>query len=624
MISDEKLKEAALELDEALLSSLPDRGEWEYSTRFKRKMSRLFCRGNTPRWKVYCVRAAVILLAVLLLGGSVLVASPGARASFLELFDVWTTMNWIYFGHSQQNNGAIYSHLAKQENEDIPVLRLVCLVNSGDLSYFRHKYHENAILELNQMLAERDLPYRIEVVVYNSDDSYDISQKTLSWQEGIETADIIYADFTVEQIPEYLIPITEYATGVSKPSLENAVIHDYNWLSSTMDGEIYGICTQPSRSFGHGWQIDTGFLTNNGLTVEDLSKPFWEMDELFAKLYEANGYEPFLYYDSDGCYLSGKRTTSPKDRLAASKYMMDNSIATALPLGGICDAVEYDSFQPIGACFAIDFAAEKPTVVNMLETDRVRNIQQAYARYRKAGYTTTDESQNKLCYIQVYSSETYVHGAYTYIPMTDTLMKSCNGQNMLGISKTTDHMEDALSFLKLITEDEEIRWQLCYGKEDRDYIITNNVFYNSKYKEEEELVWDLGIHNFDMLTPLNYFYGIPTEQYASTPRPMYYSREGMTALETYYEDVENLDHCFYPIQFDYSEFDYFGEGKELLKLGEVMGNYYYMFSSPKMTEEIYEQMLQAMKEAGSDRIIAELQRQLDTWIAEHPEWNPLG
>ena len=95
-------------------------------------------------------------------------------------------------------------------------------------------------------------------------------------------------------------------------------------------------------------------------------------------------------------------------------------------------------------------------------------------------------------------------------------------------------------------------------------------------------------------------------------------------METYYEDVENLDHCFYPIQFDYSEFDYFGEGKELLKLGEVMGNYYYMFSSPKMTEEIYEQMLQAMKEAGSDRIIAELQRQLDTWIAEHPEWNPLG
>ena len=66
------------------------------------------------------------------------------------------------------------------------------------------------------------------------------------------------------------------------------------------------------------------------------------------------------------------------------------------------------------------------------------------------------------------------------------------------------------------------------------------------------------------------------------------------------------------------------EGKELLSIGKVMGNYYYMFTTPDMTEEMYDQMLQDMKDAGSEKVIAELQRQLDAWLAEHPDWNPMG
>ena len=542
----------------------------------------------------------------------------------------WVTMNQVYFNHSINNTGAIFSHLAKPENEDITVLRLICMVDGGDLSLPYNGSHEEAILELNQMLAERDLPYRIEILVLNADDPYDAIKNFIPWNGGMKSFDILFGDFTMAQILEHFMPITDYATGSAEPSLESAVVHDYNWLSSTVDGEIYGICTQPSRSYGHGWQVDTAFMINNNLTVEVFSKSFWEMDELFAELYEANGNQPFLYYDGDGCYVSGNRNTDLKDVVIANTSAVENSIATALPMGGICDAVLYDSFQPIGACFAIDFTAERPTVVNMLETERVRNIQQAYARYREAGYTTTDESQKKLNYTQVFSSGSYAHGDYTYIPVTNTLMKSCSGQNMLGIVKSTEYKEEALSFLKLIAEDEEIRWQLCYGKEGRDYKFTNNVFQNLEYKEEyyNEMhdvndVRLLGFHNFDMLSPLNYFYGVPTENYASTPRAMYHSRDGMTALETYYEDMENLDHCFYPIQFDYSAFTEFTEGKELLSIGKVMGNYYYMFATPDMTEEMYDQMLQDMKNAGSEKVIAELQRQLDTWIAEHPDWIPL-
>ena len=41
---------------------------------------------------------------------------------------------------------------------------------------------------------------------------------------------------------------------------------------------------------------------------------------------------------------------------------------------------------------------------------------------------------------------------------------------------------------------------------------------------------------------------------------------------------------------------------------------------PVMNEAGYAQMLQAFKAAGSDKIVAELQRQLDAWLAENPDW----
>ena len=40
----------------------------------------------------------------------------------------------------------------------------------------------------------------------------------------------------------------------------------------------------------------------------------------------------------------------------------------------------------------------------------------------------------------------------------------------------------------------------------------------------------------------------------------------------------------------------------------------------RMTPEYYDQMLAEIKAAGGDKIQAELQRQLDAWLAENPGW----
>ena len=40
-----------------------------------------------------------------------------------------------------------------------------------------------------------------------------------------------------------------------------------------------------------------------------------------------------------------------------------------------------------------------------------------------------------------------------------------------------------------------------------------------------------------------------------------------------------------------------------------------------LTEEEYDQMLTEIRAVGGDKILAELQRQLDAWLAENPDWN---
>ena len=60
-------------------------------------------------------------------------------------------------------------------------------------------------------------------------------------------------------------------------------------------------------------------------------------------------------------------------------------------------------------------------------------------------------------------------------------------------------------------------------------------------------------------------------------------------------------------------------------LEQVLKDYYPMYEDrySEYYEEYYPKMIEDLEEAGMSTVIAEFQRQLDTWIAEHPDWNPL-
>ena len=66
-----------------------------------------------------------------------------------------------------------------------------------------------------------------------------------------------------------------------------------------------------------------------------------------------------------------------------------------------------------------------------------------------------------------------------------------------------------------------------------------------------------------------------------------------------------------------------GRTEELEEMGYALGKYLQngnISEIGSLPEEDYVKLVQEVKSDGGDKIIAALQRQLDEWLAENPEW----
>ena len=351
-----------------------------------------------------------------------------------------------------------------------------------------------------------------------------------------------------------------------------------------------------------------------GLTFDDFNRDFWEMDELFAQIYEKNGNQPFLFHG-----------VAHRIGQATSTY----GILASYPFGELANSSAY---QGICMSIAIDLQAEKPTVVNLLETEYLSKIQDAVFRYQKAGYVTEryiEEEDGSLQANQEYdityggdmdTSEPYMdeETGFYKIPNTPMMLRRPNNAHMTGISAKSTHTEQALSLLEQIMSDDALRLQLCYGKEGRDYTLEGNI-YTLITQEDESYYY------MDFLSPQARYFEFTNSDdemgwtVMSTLPTLKY--EGMTRLESIQANLSQASVCDYPAIFDYSVLD-----DELTALDEVLKTYYPMFSSATeyYSEEYYQRMLRDINEVDMDTIITELQRQLDAWIAEYPNWNPFS
>ena len=179
-------------------------------------------------------------------------------------------------------------------SKKLPVLKFICVVDHRSIlgKNENKTCQENAINAVNQYLKETNAGFQIQMIMITGvEHSYGMGLDCFEdsrVREGVADADLLYADFFPERMTEYLDPLTDYATGSDAP-LFNAVPHESLWFQTTLDGEIYGLPYRFNSPDSPGWVVEAEVLERCSLTPEDFQREYWEMDEVFAKIYEEYG-----------------------------------------------------------------------------------------------------------------------------------------------------------------------------------------------------------------------------------------------------------------------------------------------------------------------------------------------
>ena len=484
--------------------------------------------------------------------------------------------------------------------DDLPVLKWVVLAHWHYIAN-RATPTQSAVVAINQDLAARGLPFRIQLEFYSLTDFIMDEKNTLYYdllnfpevRDALKDADLVTGMFyDEEELKTYLKPITEYVSSSGEPTLKNAVPHENYWFMTTVDGEIYGMPSLYCSPKVLGWDVDVRVFEEYGLEVEDFYGQFWEMDDTFAKVYEKNGGLGFLYL--------------PGDSLNYGEY--NDSYMPQIIYAQLCY-----QFKQITSCFAIDYTAETPQLVNYLETDYIRATQQAVARYYRAGYYNVSHPlDNHVKFTEVDAGFEYLHNenwpslyADYAIPVSDAQFMCTGLANYVsGICAGSDKTEHSLSLLNLIAEDVEFRKLMLFGVEGEDYKVVNG--YRKRVVENERPRRE-GYY-MDYLSPLADFCGFKRseEGYPVT-------EEGSTPLESYRKTLDGST-VWYPLSYD--DFDLTGLEEELAAINAVLAVQLRSFHT--MDQDAYEQMLSDIREAGGDKVLAELQKQFDAWLEEHP------
>ena len=526
----------------------------------------------------------------------------------------------------------------KVENPDnLPVLKWLCLTDATMGGGPDRVWSETAVHQLNEMLAERNMPFRLQFIMLTR-----ASSKGKAWlelesvQKLLAEADLVNGNLTSAEMKKYLTPITEYATGDAQPSLENAAPYRQSWDAATVDGQVYGIrAGRPAQPSAMGWQINKTLLESCGLTAEDFQgKYFWEMDDVFARIFDVSGKAPFLYF-LDGGGIESVPSTSG---VAAKFYP-----AMIQPLAG-------GRFQTIGGLYALDYGQESPTVVNLLESEYIRSFQEAVLRYTDAGYVTRNAEKAALSYYNVGINIVCADELNMYVPVEPVYMVTQRGGYVSGITTTTKYKSEALSLLALIADDEAFRTHLFYGKEGQDFTVSSSGIYTMTFHKDPGGNEKKAIcYNSDFLSTLSYYSGLTCDPYAEDDTYLYAPSTrhnnllmpGQTLLEAHQDMLQNA-HSYYPYAETGAEgsilsLDFATLWTELDSVKTVYEKYVQDYVNTenveddpeteedetrhRMTPEYYDQMLAEIQAAGGDKIQAELQRQLDEWLKNNPNWN---
>ena len=343
---------------------------------------------------------------------------------------------------------------------------------------------------------------------------------------------------------------------------------DYLWQGSSVDGKIYAVPNQQIVARQLGLWAPKEMIDATGTDVY-AGKKLTDFKEYFQKAYDQFG-------------------------------------ATTMGIG-FSDSASYAGYEFVSdylACGAISMDDETAKVENFYTTDAFKEVMAEQQEIRDLGVVKAEEANDRqaLKMSGIYSGtykpgveaeESNVYGIdVVYSPMDiEPYVSTGNVTGTLyAVSSTSKHPEETLKFLELLETDPYVINLLSYGIEGVHYEkVSDNVV-----KPIEGVTW--GIQSWAMGNVFNT-----------------YTLEGQD--EDVWEQTKEMNDNAKKSPILGFGFNSEPVQNELVNVNTVVTEYAGMLVDERDMNELYTQFIDELKTAGVDKVITEMQDQIDAFLA---------
>lgn len=265
-------------------------------------------------------------------------------------------------------------------------------------------------------------------------------------------------------------------------------------------------------------------------------------------------------------------------------------------------------FEQIVDPIGLEYGAEDTKLVNMFETSKMKSTLETLRRYYKAGYinadsaTAQDDKSVKRFitkgdgqpYAEILWSKDLKYDVVATPIMESYITNASTTGSMIAVSKNTKHPEEAVKFLNLLNTDEYIRNLLNYGIE--------GVHYNSVNDKQIELTDKAQDYSVGYYTLGNLF---TTKVLNNEP-------------ETKWDEFKEFNNSAITSPVLGFKFDTSKVSNEIAAINNVLEEFKAtIYSGSVDIDEYLTKLNNKLEEQGINKVIEEMQAQLDKWKAEN-------
>lgn len=392
-------------------------------------------------------------------------------------------------------------------------------------------------------------------VIINSGEAYDLAF-TCSWA----------GDYLGNARKGAFLDLTPYLDNIGSEMKE--AIDDRFWSGAEVDGGIYAVPNQKEICTAPMWVFTKEY-------VDKYNIPYTELHSL-------EDLEPWL------------------------KLIKENEPdVTPLYITKGFSAPQY--FEQLVDPVGIEYEDDSLVVKNMFETDKMKSTLETLRKYYQAGYINADsataqDDKSVKRFVTKGDGQPYAEVLWSKdlkydvvaSQITDSYITNASTTgSMIAVSKNSKNPDKAVEFLNLLNTDEYIRNLLNYGIEGTHYESVNDKQIKLTDKASDYSVGYYTLGNLFITKALD------------------------NEPETKWDEFQEFNDAAKESAVLGFKFDTSKVTNEIAAINNVLEEFKStIYSGSVDVDEYLDKLNKKLKDQGIDRVIEEMQTQLDAWLAE--------